>query len=291
MSLSSALSIAMSGLTANQAGLAIVSSNVANSSTPGYVSESINQSELPTGGVGAGVQVSGITRVLDSYVQNQLRTETSGGGYADQMSNVLTQLQNVYGTPGGQGTLETSFSNLTTAVQALSANSGSYAAQTAVVTAAQNMAQQLNSTTQGIQALRTNVQQDISTSVASANTAMQQIASLNNQLQGMSPSDPGAASLEDQRDTAITTLSQLMGISVSTNSNNQVSILTTSGVELVGAQASTLSFSGPSTLNASSAYSSNPSSKHRRDDYAHQPERLHHRHAGDERHQLRPNRG
>jgi flagellar hook-associated protein 1 len=258
MSLSSALSIAMSGLTANQAGLAIVSSNVANSSTPGYVSESINQSELPTGGVGAGVQVSGITRVLDSYVQNQLRTETSGGGYADQISNVLTQLQNVYGTPGGQGTLETSFSNLTTAVQALSANSGSYAAQTAVVTAAQNMAQQLNSTTQGIQALRTNVQQDISTSVASANTAMQQIASLNNQLQGMSPSNPGAASLEDQRDTAITTLSQLMGISVSTNSNNQVSVLTTSGIQLVGAQASTLSFSGPSTLNASSAYSSNP---------------------------------
>jgi flagellar hook-associated protein 1 FlgK len=258
MSLSSALSIAMSGLTANQAGLAVVSSNVANSTTPGYVSESINQSELPTGGMGAGVQVSGITRVLDSYVQTQLRTETAGGGYADQISNVLAQLQNVYGTPGGQGTLETAYSNLTTAVQGLSANSGSYAAQTSVVTAAQNMAQQLNSTTQGIQALRTSVQQDISTSVASANAAMQQIANLNTQLQGMSSSDPGAASLEDQRDTAITTLSQLMGINVSTNSNNQVSVLTTSGVELVGAQASVLSFSGPSTLNASSAYSSNP---------------------------------
>ena len=42
MSLSSALSIAMSGLTANQAGLSIVSSNVANASTPGYVSQSLN---------------------------------------------------------------------------------------------------------------------------------------------------------------------------------------------------------------------------------------------------------
>jgi flagellar hook-associated protein 1 len=258
MSLSSALSIAMSGLTANQAGLAIVSSNVANASTPGYVTETVNQSEMGTGGVGTGVSVSGITRALDSYVQTQLRTETSGGGYADQISNVLTQLQNVYGTPGGQGTLETSFTNLTTAVQALSANSGSYSAQSAVVTAAQNMAQQLNSTTQGIQALRTNVQQDISTSVASANTAMAQIASLNTQLQGLSPSDPGAATLEDQRDTAITQLSQLMGITVSTNSNNQVSVLTTSGVQLVGAQASTLSFSGPSTLSASSLYSTNP---------------------------------
>jgi len=258
MSLSSALSIAMSGLNANQAALAIVSSNVANASTPGYVSQSLNQVEQNSGGLGTGVQIAGISRALNTYVQSQLRTETSGGGYADQISNVLTQLQNVYGTPGGQGTLETGFSNLTSAVQGLSANSGSYSAQSAVITAAQNLAQQLNSTTQGIQALRSNVQQDISTSVSSANTAMAQIANLNTQLQGMNPSDPSTATLEDQRDTAINQLSQLMDVRVSTSSSNQVSIYTNSGVELVGAQASTLSFNGPATLSASNLYSTNP---------------------------------
>jgi flagellar hook-associated protein 1 FlgK len=258
MSLSSALSIAMSGLNANQAALAIVSSNVANASTPGYVSQSVNQVEQGVGSLGTGVQVAGITRALDTYVQNQLRTETSGGGYADQISNVLSQLQNVYGTPGSEGTLETAFSNLTSAVQGLSANSGAYSAQSAVVTAAQNMAQQLNTTTQGIQALRTNVQQDIGTSVTSANTAMAQIANLNTQLQGLTSSDPGAATLEDQRDTAISTLSQLMDIRVTTSGNNQVSIYTNSGIELVGAQASKLSFNGPAALNASNLYSTNP---------------------------------
>jgi flagellar hook-associated protein 1 len=258
MSLSSALSIAMSGLTANQAALAIVSSNVANASTPGYVSQSVNQVEQGVGGLGTGVRVAGITRALDTYVQNQLRTETSGGGYADQISNVLTQLQNVYGTPGSEGTLETAFSNLTSAVQGLSANSGAYSAQSSVVTAAQNMAQQLNTTTQGIQALRTNVQQDIVTSVTSANTAMAQIANLNTQLQGLTPSDPGAATLEDQRDTAISTLSQLMDVRVTTSGNNQVSIYTNSGIELVGTQASKLSFNGPAALNASNLYSTNP---------------------------------
>jgi flagellar hook-associated protein 1 FlgK len=258
MSLSSALSIAMSGLNANQAALSIVSSNIANASTPGYVSQSLNQIEQSSGGVGTGVQVDGITRALNTYVQSQLRTETSGGGYADQISNVLTQLQNVYGTPGGQGTLENAFSNLTTAVQGLSANSGTYSSQSAVVTAAQNMAQQLNATTQGIQALRTSVQQDIATSVTSANTAMAQIANLNTQLQGMSPTDPSTATLEDQRDTAVDQLSQLMDVRVSTSSNNQVSIYTNSGVQLVGTQASTLSFNGPATLSASNLYSTNP---------------------------------
>jgi flagellar hook-associated protein 1 FlgK len=258
MSLSSALSIAMSGLTATQAGLSIVSSNVANAGTPGYVSQSVNLNEYGTGGVGTGVQVTGITRALDTYVQSQLRTETSGDGYADQMSNVLQQLQTVYGTPGGQGTLETAFSNLTTAVQGLQTNSGTYSAQSAVVTAAQNMAQQLNSTTQGIQALRTNVQQDIATSVTSANADMTQIADLNTQLQGLSPTDPSTATLEDQRDTAINQLAQLVDVRVSTGSNNQVSIYTNSGVQLVGAQASKLSFNGPATLGASNLYSTNP---------------------------------
>jgi flagellar hook-associated protein 1 len=258
MSLSSALSIAMSGLNANQAALSIVSSNVANASTPGYVSQTLNQVEANYGSAGTGVQIAGISRALNTYVQGQLRTETSGSGYADQISNVLIQLQNIYGSPGGQGTLETGFSNLTSAVQGLSANSGSYSAQSAVVTAAQNLAQQLNSTTQGIQALRSNVQQDISTSISSANTAMAQIANLNTQLQGMSSSDPSAATLEDQRDTAINTLSQLMDVRVTTSGNNQVSIYTNSGVELVGAQASKLSFNGPATLGASSLYSTDP---------------------------------
>jgi flagellar hook-associated protein 1 len=258
MSLSSALSIAMSGLSANQAGLSIVSSNVANASTPGYVSQNLNLVEQVTGGIGTGVQVAGITRALDTYVQSQLRTETSGEGYADQTSSVLQQLQNVYGTPGGQGTLETAFTNLTTAVQGLSANSGAYSAQSSVVTAAQNMAQALNSTTQGIQALRTNVQQDIGTSVSTANSDLTQIANLNSQLQGLSQSDPSAATLEDQRDTAINQLSQLMDVRVTTSGNNQVTIYTNSGVQLVGTQASTLSFNGPATLNASNLFSTNP---------------------------------
>ena len=43
MGLSSALATAMSGLRANQAALSIISSNVANAQTPGYVTENPNQ--------------------------------------------------------------------------------------------------------------------------------------------------------------------------------------------------------------------------------------------------------
>src|SRR5450432_3482374 len=106
MSLGSALANAMSGLRANQAALSVVSSNIANAQTPGYVTQSSNQIEVITGDTGSSVLVTGVNRELNQFVQSQLRTETSGGAYADQMANVQTQLQSIYGSPGDAGTLE-----------------------------------------------------------------------------------------------------------------------------------------------------------------------------------------
>jgi flagellar hook-associated protein 1 FlgK len=261
MGLSSALATAMSGLRANQAALSIISSNVANANTPGYVTQNPNQIEVASGTYGSSVAMTGVNRELDLFVQSQLRTETSGGAYANQMNNILGQLQSVYGTPGGDGTLENALSNFTTALQSLSANPGDSSAQSVALSSASTLAQQLNSTTQGIQALRSNVEQDIGNSASQANADMQKIAQLNSQLQGMTSNDPAAATLEDQRDNAINDLSKLVDIKVvPSSSSNQVSVFTNTGIQLVGdAQASSFSFSSPGVLSAGSLYSANPS--------------------------------
>src|ERR1700712_61835 len=196
MSLGSALATAMSGLRANQAAVSIVSSNVANAQTPGYVARTVNQIESPTAGIGPDVRIAGVNRQLDQYIQSQLRTETSGGAYADQMANILGQLQNVYGTPGDAGTLENAFSNFTSALQQLSGSPGS-SSQISALSAAQSLAQQLNATTQGIQSLRSGAEQDLSTSVATANNAMAQIAQINTRLLDLNPTDPAAENLLD----------------------------------------------------------------------------------------------
>lgn len=259
MSLSSALSIAMSGLTANQAALSIVTSNVANAQTPGYVARSATQVEVNNGNSGVGVSVTGVNRQLDQYLQAQVRTETGGAGFADQMSNILAQLQNVYGSPGGDGTLETTYNNFTAALQGLSTSSGSASAQSTALSAAQALVQQLQSTTQGIQSLRTSVEQDLGTSVSQANALVTQIAQINGQLQGMKSTDQSAATLMDQRDKAIDQLSQLMDVRTVTDNTNQASIYTSSGIQLVGGpQASQITFNGKGVLNASSQWNSNP---------------------------------
>jgi len=259
MGLSAALASAMSGLTANQAALSITSSNVANAQTPGYIAESANQVEVPSGGPGSAALFTGVTRELDTFVQSQLRTETGGAGFANQNSNILGQLQSLYGTPGGTGTLETAFNNFTSAVQATQTSSTGLSAQTTALSAAQALAQQLNTTSQGIQTLRSNVEQDIGTSTAQANTDLSQIAAINSKLQGLSPTDPTAAALEDQRDNAINDLSKLVDVKVTADNTNQTNVFTTTGVQLVGGSlASKFNFSSAGTLTPNSLYNSNP---------------------------------
>jgi len=256
MGLSQALSTAMSGLRANQAALSLVSSNVANAETPGYVRKTANQVQMATGA--GGVQTVGVNRALDEYIQAQLRTETSGASYARVRADFLANLQNVYGDPSSSSTLEGNFNALTGALQALSASPESQSARTAVINAAQSMAQQLNSATQGIQSLRANAELGLSNAVSVANNAMAQIAKINKQVQGNVAQDASTAALLDQRDQYITQLSQLMDIRVVAGGGNQVSIFTNAGVQLVGADAAQLSFNAQGTVTPSTVWDSDP---------------------------------
>ena len=248
----------MAGLRANQVGLSLVSSNVANAETPGYARKTITQIQTVAGETGAGVRTVGVNRELDQYIQRQVRTETAGASYADIRANFLSRLQGIYGDPGSAGTIESAFNSLTTAVQGLSTSPDSTAARNAVISAAQSLAQQLNSTSAGIQTLRSDAESAINNSINTANNAMEQIASINRQLLGTSGNDAAAASLLDQRDQYVTQLSQMMDIRVSTNESNQISVFTNSGVQLVGVEAAKLAFNAQGTVTPNTLWSSDP---------------------------------
>src|ERR1700691_3397127 len=162
MSINQALSAALAGVDVTQKSLAVIAGNVANANTPGYVDESLNQTELTTaGGSGVSVEATGINRNLNTLLQGQLWTETSGGSYADMTSQLYQQLQPVYGTPGSSTSFDAIYNNFTTALQTLSTSPSSYSAQSGVVGAAQGLAQNLNSMTASVQQLRTATEQGI----------------------------------------------------------------------------------------------------------------------------------
>jgi flagellar hook-associated protein 1 len=258
MGLSQALSSAMSGLRATQASISIVGSNVANAETPGYVKKSVIQVAGSTGDYGSSVLLNGVDRQIDEYLQTQLRTETSGAAYADTRSTYLANLQNVYGNPDESGTIENAFNKLLTAFQGLSTSPDSQSARISAVSAAQTMAQTLNATTEGIQALRANAEMGINDSILTANNAMARIAAINSQLQSNGQADAATATLLDQRDQYLTQLSGLVDIRVVTNQQNQVTVFTNSGVQLVGTEAARLNFNPQGTMTPNTLYNSDP---------------------------------
>src|SRR5580704_8251622 len=260
MGLSQALSAALAGITVTQQGLSVIAGNVANANTADYVEESATPTEIAVNGDGGtSVDVGTINRNLNTLLQSQLWTESSGGSYADTASQLYQQLQQVYGTPGSSTSFDAIYNSFTSALQSLSTSPSSYSSQAAVVSAAQSLAQNLNSMTSSIQQLRTQAESGISSDVQTANTALTQIAQINLQLEAAAP-DAASATLEDQRDNDITQLAQLMNVRVVQGSNNQISLFTSTGQQLVGGgEASQLSFNDVGTLNATDLWSANPS--------------------------------
>jgi flagellar hook-associated protein 1 FlgK len=260
MSLTQALSTALSGLNAAQTSVSVVAGNIANAQTPGYVRKVAVLSQNSVGTTGASVSVTAINRVLDQFVQTQLRTESSGAAYTDVRAKIYSQLQDVYGSPGATSTLESAFNAFTGALQALTTSPDDATAKSAVLSAAQQFAQQLNTVSAGVQGLRQQSELALSDDVSQANACLQQIAQLNEQLSAAG-NDPSAAALADQRDNYISQLSKLMDIRVINSGNNQVTVLTSSGVELVGAKASTLSFDAQGVVTPQAVWNADPTKR------------------------------
>jgi flagellar hook-associated protein 1 FlgK len=257
MSLTGALNTIQAGLQVTQSALQIVGANVANAQTPGYVRKTQDQISTAAGN-SISVRAGSIQRQLDQLIQSQLRNASSGGGYADMLSELYGQLLTLYGAPGSATAIDSLFNGFTSAMQTLQVSPSSFAAQTSAVNAARQLALQLNSLSDNIQGMRSAAEQGIAADVKTANTALQQIASINGQISTLSAVDPTTANLLDQRDRYIDDLSKLMDIRVVPGQFNQVTVYTGSGTELVGTQAVTLSFTPQGTVGPTVQWNPNP---------------------------------
>jgi len=261
MGLGQALTSAVSGLRVTQSSLSLVASNIANAETPGYVKKKATQVAAASGGVTIGVQLSGINRELDQFLQRQLRVETSGGSYATMRSDFFQRLQGILGQPGSDNALESVFNSFTSAVQTLATSPDSSASRYSVLTAGQRLAQHLNGMTSDIQGLRSDAELDLSDAVNQANAALRNIASINQQLGLSNVQDATSTTLRDQRDFYIDQLAELMDIKVVPTDHAQLQVFTKAGAQLVGDRPATLVFDAKGSLSATSLWDLDPTKR------------------------------
>ena len=254
-----ALWTATAGLKATQAAINVVSQNVANSGTAGYVRRTLDT--VSTGPGNSGVAVGAVTRSFDAAALRQLRLETAGAAYTATRADITSQIDKLYGTPGSATSLDGTLNTFTESLQELSASPNSAAARTTVLSNASALAGQINDAAANVQNLRSGVESQLGTDTAAANSQLQNIATLNSKIQAAGD-DTTRADLQDQRDQAINTLSSYMDISTVDQRDGTVTVLTGSGVTLVDrGSAASLNFDGRGILDASSAYSPDASKR------------------------------
>ncbi|MGF3027075.1 flagellar hook-associated protein FlgK [Methylobacterium aquaticum] len=254
-----ALNTSTAGLQVTQAAIGLVSQNVANAGTAGYVKRTLTSvSTLGNSGVATGT----ISRTLDAVSLKQLRLESAGAAYTGLSAKVQGQLDALYGSPGSGSALDGVMNAFTQSLQALTSDPTSAASRATAVSAARTVATTISGIARGVQDLRSGLESQLGGDVASASTLLSQIADLNGKIAGTPKSDAGTADLLDRRDQAINTLSQYLDVQVSDQPDGSVTLLTASGATLVdhGAAAS-LAFDGRGALSAQAQYSADPATR------------------------------
>jgi len=248
MDLFGALSNAFNGINNTQDALSVVSQNVAGANQAGYVRrEYVGQN-------GNGVN-SNVQRILDSYVQKQLWSETSASGYTSIQAAYTKQLDGIYGDPTSTSQLSSSMDDFKNALNTLQNNSSGSVEQANALSAASGVAQKLSSMSNGIQNLRSNTEDAIAQSVTQTNALLQQLATLNGKINAAGPQNN--LDLLDNRDATLSQLSNMLSVTVNMQPDGSVNLTTRNGTALVtGSQASELTFDSHAPLSPTSLYSS-----------------------------------
>ena len=236
--MSDVFGISVSALQAFQQAINVTSNNVANASTPGYDRETVNLTEAvpQTNGaatVGAGVVVSGISRAFSQAAANQLNNSQSSLGSLNALQNYSTQIDNLFGTTIGG--LSTALQGFYGAFSDVANNPTSTASRQALIGQAQSVASSFQNASGELNSLNTDVNSRITADVTQINSIAKAISTLNNQIVTATGQQGGQPPNEllDQRDQLVSNLSQLVGISTTTDTNGALNVFVGNGQPLV----------------------------------------------------------
>jgi flagellar hook-associated protein 1 FlgK len=254
--LSDITQISVSALQAFQAAINVTSNNIANANTPGYDVESATLTELVPQSdglttVGAGVGVSGITRAYSQAAANQLNNSQSTLAQLTALQNYSTQIDNLFGT--NLGGVSTALQSFYSAASTVANDPTSTASRQALLSDAQGVASSFQSASSQLNALNTDVNSRITTDVQQINSISSTIATLNNQIETATSQNGGQAPNEllDQRDQQISNLSQLVGVTTTTQADGAVNVFIGNGQPLVLEDKSETLNTLPNQFNAS----------------------------------------
>ncbi len=230
--LGSSLSIGLSGLQVAQTAINVLGHNIANVNTPDYSQENAVITTNPSVSYGnlqfgTGATVTGVQALRNQFLNLQLTQALSSQSGAQTRYQGVESVASAFNDDGTTG-LGSQIQGFFTSLSTLAGTPESASARQAVLGQAQTMINEFQSAYQVLTQQASSANQQVASQVQEVNTLTSQIAALNAQISQQA--DPSADNdAIDQRQELTDQLGQLVGIQVSTNSNNQYQITLDSG--------------------------------------------------------------
>lgn len=213
------LNVGRSGLNTSQAAVNTTSHNISNINTTGYSRQRVNvvtsrpQSNPSYGQIGTGAQIESITRIRDSFLDYQYRSQNSSLGQSTQRSDYLSQIETIFNEPSDSG-ISNALGEFFSAWQDLSNNPTSTANRTSVVQQTVTLTNLIQSTYRKFEDLQNNAQSLLKTNAVDVNSLLDRIQNLNDQIKSVSASGQTPNDLMDSRDVLLDELSTKFGITI-----------------------------------------------------------------------------
>jgi len=229
--------IGISGVNAAQKALEIIGNNMANAATDGYHRQRVDLTPAYTSSIGSipsggGVDIAGVTRLIDGLLQKEIFRQQSSLDEVSQELATLRTIENAFGEMSGGGGLSEAIGGFFNALQDLSAHPGDAIWQDQAVTAAETMASQFRTLSDFLGKLDTQIVLEAQNTVAEINALVARVADLNNGIERLEITGGQANNLRDQRDQYIVDLSKLISVETESREHGVVDVSVT-GIPVV----------------------------------------------------------
>ena len=234
----------------------LISNNIANASTPGYVQEELPQSAAVGVGAAYGVLAEPIQRMTDAAASATANQAAGSAAYSTEMVNVLTPYTTTLGQASDSTTLPAVLSAFSSALTTLSVTPSDATAQGAAATSAQTVATTLNGLDSAVSSARETADQGVGSGVAAVNSTLNQLAQNQTSLQLAAANGKSTAPFLDTQDRLIANMSSDLPVTVLQSGSNNVVVTTDQGTTLFDGTAHLLSFTATPNISSTTTATS-----------------------------------
>ncbi|MGQ9808687.1 MAG: flagellar hook-associated protein FlgK [Armatimonadota bacterium] len=237
------LTTAASGMHAARAAMEIIANNIANANTPGFKRQApiFAEGNPPTGTsinsatagsfTGTGVQLKGIRRVQDAFLDMRINAATQSKAQWSVARDLLTAVESQFNELGDNG-LAALLDKFWNQWRELAANPEGLPPRSAVVASADILANRIREIYANIRAQQTQMNSGVATRVDQINRIARDIAEVNEKIVALEHGGFGPNDLLNRRDQLVEELSALVNVSAHGNSGSDF-ILNIGGHALV----------------------------------------------------------